>query len=79
MSVPDFFSIDCLITYYFYCSMNIRQNSELREQLATANQLAQFHSVVAKVQAKYEPYHAGNVTYEQEEVELAGATEEVIW
>lgn len=57
--------------------MNIRQNSELREQLATANQLSQFHSVVDKVKAKYEQYHTGQATYEPEEMEMAAATEEV--
>lgn len=57
--------------------MNIRQNSELREQLATANQLPQFHSVVDKVKGKYEPYHTGQATYEPEEMEMAGAADEV--
>lgn len=60
--------------------MNIRQNSGLREQLATANQLVQFHSVVAKVKDKYEVYHTGSVTYEPEEMELnmcADGSEEV--
>lgn len=60
--------------------MNIRSNSQLREQLATGNQLTQFHAVVAKVQEKYEPYHTGMAKYEPEEMELnmsAGGIEEV--
>ncbi|KAH8413351.1 hypothetical protein KR009_010184 [Drosophila setifemur] len=55
----------------FHHIMNIRQNSELRDTLATANQLVQFHSVVAKVQSKYEPYHKGEVPYEDEEMDAA--------
>jgi len=62
------------------CSMNIKQNSELREQLATANQLEQFYCVVAKIKDKYEAYHTGSVNYEPEEMELnmsAEASDEV--
>ncbi|EDW03979.1 tRNA-dihydrouridine(16/17) synthase [NAD(P)(+)]-like [Drosophila grimshawi] len=54
----------------FHHIMNIRENSEMREQLATANQLQQFHSVVRRVQAKYEPYQQGELDYEPEEMEL---------
>lgn len=54
----------------FHHIMNIKQNSELREQLATANQLEQFHCVVGKVKEKYEAYHTGSVNYEPEEMEL---------
>lgn len=50
--------------------MNIRSNAQLREQLATGNQLTQFHAVVAKVQEKYEPYHTGVTKYEPEEMEV---------
>lgn len=49
--------------------MNIRQNSELREILATANQLVQFNDVVQRVKAKYEPYHKGELPYEPEEMD----------
>ncbi|XP_060651500.1 tRNA-dihydrouridine(16/17) synthase [NAD(P)(+)]-like [Drosophila nasuta] len=54
----------------FHHIMNVKQNSELREQLATANQLEQFQSVVAKIRDKYEPYQSGKVTYEPEEMEI---------
>ncbi|ALC38542.1 CG3645, partial [Drosophila busckii] len=54
----------------FHHIMNIRQNSELREQLATSNQLEQFLSIVAKVQEKYEPYHSGAATYTEEEMDM---------
>ncbi|KAM8717068.1 hypothetical protein ACLKA7_003866 [Drosophila subpalustris] len=61
----------------FHHIMNIKQNSELREQLATANQLEQFHSVVAKVKDKYEAYHTGSVAYEPEEMVLNEGREEL--
>ncbi|XP_023175428.1 tRNA-dihydrouridine(16/17) synthase [NAD(P)(+)]-like isoform X3 [Drosophila hydei] len=54
----------------FHHIMNIRSNAQLREQLATGNQLTQFHAVVAKVQEKYEPYHTGVTKYEPEEMEV---------
>nr|XP_016938976.1 tRNA-dihydrouridine(16/17) synthase [NAD(P)(+)]-like isoform X1 [Drosophila suzukii] len=59
----------------FHHIMNIRQNSELRQYLATANQLVQFQTVVQQVQAKYEPFHKGEVPYELEEM-AAGSEEE---
>jgi len=56
--------------------MNIRQNSELRQYLATANQLVQFQAVVQQVRAKYEPFHKGEVPYEPEQM-AAGSEEDV--
>ncbi|EDW80232.1 uncharacterized protein Dwil_GK21069 [Drosophila willistoni] len=53
----------------FHHIMNINQNAELREQLATGNQMEQFHQVVDKVQSKYEPYQKGELIYTPEETE----------
>ncbi|XP_017046183.1 tRNA-dihydrouridine(16/17) synthase [NAD(P)(+)]-like [Drosophila ficusphila] len=61
----------------FHHIMNLRPNSELRERLATANQLAQFQAVVQKVQAKYEPFHKGEVPYVPEEM-ADGSGEDVL-
>ncbi|KAH8260267.1 hypothetical protein KR026_008554 [Drosophila bipectinata] len=61
----------------FHHIMNIRQNSELRETLATANQLVQFNSVVEKVKAKYEPYQKGELPYEPEEMDATVGAEKL--
>ncbi|XP_030384345.1 tRNA-dihydrouridine(16/17) synthase [NAD(P)(+)]-like [Scaptodrosophila lebanonensis] len=55
----------------FHQIMNIRQNAELREQLATANQLEQFRGVVAKIKNKYEPYQKGDAIYTMEEMDAS--------
>ncbi|EDV57200.1 tRNA-dihydrouridine(16/17) synthase [NAD(P)(+)]-like [Drosophila erecta] len=60
----------------FHHIMNIRQNSELRQYLATANQLVQFQTVVQQVRAKYEPFHKGEVPYEPEQM-AAGSEEDL--
>ncbi|KAI8034933.1 tRNA-dihydrouridine(16/17) synthase [NAD(P)(+)]-like [Drosophila gunungcola] len=59
----------------FHHIMNIRQNAGLRQNLATANQLVQFQTVVQEIQAKYEPFHKGEVPYEPEEM-AAGSEED---
>ncbi|XP_017152427.2 tRNA-dihydrouridine(16/17) synthase [NAD(P)(+)]-like [Drosophila miranda] len=61
----------------FHHIMNIRQNSELRDTLATSNQLVQFQAVVDKVQAKYEPYHMKEVVYVPEEMDAAISTDKL--
>ncbi|BFF94673.1 tRNA-dihydrouridine(16/17) synthase [Drosophila madeirensis] len=61
----------------FHHIMNIRQNSELRDTLATSNQLEQFQAVVDKVQAKYEPYHRGEVVYVPEEMDATISTDKL--
>lgn len=53
----------------FHHIMNLKPNSELREELAVANDLQKFRDVVKKIQAKYEPYHEGQQPYEMEEVD----------
>ncbi|XP_037957616.1 tRNA-dihydrouridine(16/17) synthase [NAD(P)(+)]-like isoform X2 [Teleopsis dalmanni] len=53
----------------FHHLMNLRPNSDLREELALANQIEQFRNVVSKIQKKYECYHNGEQTYEQEEMD----------
>ncbi|KAH8352402.1 hypothetical protein KR084_003946 [Drosophila pseudotakahashii] len=60
----------------FHHIMNIRNNSELRQFLATANQLEQFQAVVQQVQAKYEPFHKNELPYEPEEW-AAGSEEDL--
>ncbi|XP_020800768.1 tRNA-dihydrouridine(16/17) synthase [NAD(P)(+)]-like [Drosophila serrata] len=63
----------------FHHLMNISQNSELRETLATANQLKQFQTVVEAVKAKYEPYQRGEIPYEPEAMDVnisAGSDED---
>lgn len=37
----------------------MEKNENLREELAVANHLDKFKSVVEKIQQKYEPYHRG--------------------
>lgn len=53
----------------FFFRMNLSPNAALREELAISNQLQHFRDVVAKMKAKYEPYHEGEQLYEREEVD----------
>ncbi|KAM7355478.1 dihydrouridine synthase 1 [Cochliomyia hominivorax] len=53
----------------FHHIMNLRPNSELREELAVANDLQKFRDVVQKIKTKYEPYHEGQEPYEMEEMD----------
>lgn len=63
----------------FHHLMNLRPNSDLREELAVANNLDKFRIVVEKIRGKYEPYHHGVKVYNPEEVDPSVMQEELAY
>ncbi|XP_075159478.1 dihydrouridine synthase 1 [Haematobia irritans] len=63
----------------FHHLMNLKPNSELREELAVANNIEKFRDVVNKIQNKYEPYHEGQQVYEAEELDPSVVQEELAY
>ncbi|CAD6998895.1 unnamed protein product [Ceratitis capitata] len=63
----------------FHHLMNLRPNTELREELAVSNKLDHFRIVVEKIKCKYEPYHEGMAVYDAEEVDPSVLVVEQGW
>lgn len=47
------------IKFSFFCRLNLKENNEIREEVAVAQNVEQFRDCINRLKAKFEPYHIG--------------------